>query len=130
MVKFFRVLPKTEVAVHRCSIKKTAPKSFKKFTIKQVCRSLFLNKLAGLLPIIFESLLYRHFSLNFAKKFTALFSQSTSGRVLLLNILLFTESTSAPKCYTWLVFFLISFKHFQSNNKDCLLVAFLEFLDN
>ena len=130
MVKFFRALPKTEVAVHRCSIKKTIPKSFKEFTGKHLCSSLFLNKLAGLLPTIFLSLLYRHFSLNFDKKYTALFSQSTSGRLLLLNILLFTESTSAPKCYTWPVVFQISFKHFQSNNRDCLLVAFLDFLDN
>ena len=131
MVKFFRVLPKAQVAVHKCSIKKTIPKSFKKFTRKHVCKSLFLNKLAGLLPTIFLSLLYRHFSLNFAKKFTALFSQSTSERLLLLNILLSTESTWAPKCYTWPVFFfLISFNHLQSNNRDRLHVAFLEFLDN
>ena len=85
--------------------KKTIPKSFKKFTRKYVCRSLFLNKLAGLLPTISLSLMYSNFSLNFAKNFTALFSQSTSGRLLLLNILLFTESTSAPKCYTWPVLF-------------------------
>ena len=46
--------------------------------------------------------------------FTAHFSQSISGQLLLLNILLFAESTSAPKCYYRPDFFLISFKHFQN----------------
>ena len=48
-----------------------------------------------------------------SKYFTLLFSQSTSGWLLLLHILLFAESISAPKCYSRPGFF-ISFKHLWS----------------
>ena len=34
----------------RCSIKKNGLKNFSKFTVKQLCQSLFLNKVAGLRP--------------------------------------------------------------------------------
>ena len=44
------------------------------------------------------------FSCEFAKHFTAPFSQSTSGWLLLLNIVLFAGSTSASKCYCQLFF--------------------------
>ena len=57
-----------------------------------------------------------------SKYFTAHFSQGTSGWLLVLHILLFAESTSAPKCYSRPGFF-ISFKHFRGNNVDHLRVA-------
>ena len=41
MVKLSRFLPKTEVSVHRCSIKKL-------FTGKHICKSLFLSNVADL----------------------------------------------------------------------------------
>ena len=50
--------------------------------------------------LFLRSLLYRRLPVNLAKYF----SQSTSGRLLLINILLFTERTSARKCYSWPVF--------------------------
>ena len=63
---------------------------------------------------IFKPLLYKRFPVDPAKYFMALSSQSTSGRLLLLSIILFAESTSDPKCYYRPDFFLIFFKHFQS----------------
>ena len=57
-----------------------------------------------------------------SKYFTALFSQSTSGQLLLLHILLFAESTSAPKCYSRPVF-LFPLNIFRANNVDHLYVT-------
>ena len=64
--------------------------------------------------------------MSFAKCFTTLFSQSTSGLLLLLHILLFAESTSAPKCYSRPVFSLFPLNIFRANNMDHLHVAIPE----
>ena len=100
MVKLSRFLPKTEKAVHRCSIKVLLWRVLNN-SQETICKSLFFSSVAGLLLIKknLKSLLYRCFPVNFAKYFTALFSQSTSGWLLLLHILLFAESTLFPKCY-------------------------------
>ena len=57
-----------------------------------------------------------------SKYFTALFSQRTSGRLLLLHILLFAESISAPNI-TVDLFFLFPLNIFIINNVDYLHVA-------
>ena len=57
-----------------------------------------------------------------SKYFTALFSQRTSGRLLLLHILLFAESISAPNI-TLDLFFLFPLNIFIVNNVDYLHVA-------
>ena len=116
MVKFFRFLPKIEVAIHRCPIKNSF-NSFKKFIGEHICRSLFLNKVAGLLPTTFlkKVLLYRCFPANFVKCFTAIFRRAPPGDCFYFGtafILLFAELTSALKCYYRPVFFFL--KQFQS----------------
>ena len=58
-----------------------------------------------------------------SKYFMALFSQSTFGRLLLLHILLFAESTSALKYYSRPGFFLFPLNIFRANNVDHWLVA-------
>ena len=80
--------------------KKTVRKSFKRFIGKHICRNLFLNKVAGLLPTIFffKNVLYRNFHVNFAKYFTALFLQSTSGRLLMLRKT-FAQTCSVKKVF-------------------------------
>ena len=125
MVKIFRFLPKTEVAVHRCSIKKMFRRVLINSQIKQICWSLFLNKVAGLLPrnLFLKILLYRSFPVNFAKYLTALFSQSASGLLLLLNILSLAVSTSPPKCYFRPIFFWFLLNVFRNNNVNRLHIA-------
>ena len=49
--------------------KKAVLKNFSKFTGKNLCRSLFFNKVAGLRPatLLKKGLCHRSFSVNFAK---------------------------------------------------------------
>ena len=60
----------------RCSIMKGILRNFAKFTGRQLCQSLFLNKFAGLW--------HSCFPVNFAKFLRTPFLQNTSGRLLLL----------------------------------------------
>ena len=55
-------------------------------------------------------------------KFGKYFSHITSGRLLLINILLLTKQISAPKCYCW-PGFLFPLNIFRDNNVDLLYVA-------
>ena len=50
-----------QAVVQRCFCKKGVPRNFAKFTGKQLCQSLFLNKVAGL------RLWHRSFPVNFEK---------------------------------------------------------------
>ena len=81
--------------------------------------------MAALIPInlFLKSLKYRRFPVNFAKYFTVLFSQSAPGRLLLLHILLFAESISAPKIFLSTWFYLFPLNIFRTNNVDHLHVA-------
>ena len=56
----------------RCSVRKGVLRNFAKFTGKNLCQSLFFNKVAGLC-----------FPVNFANFLRTPFRQNTSGRLLL-----------------------------------------------
>ena len=61
---------KSSRSSHRkCSVKKGALRNFAKFTGKQLCQSLFFNKVAGLRPatLLKKRLWHRCFPVNFAK---------------------------------------------------------------
>ena len=79
----------------KCSIKKGVFKNFVKFTGIHLCQSLFFNKVAGLKPVTLlkKRPWHRHFALNFAKFFKNIFSQNTSGRLLLHTTKTFTIIT-------------------------------------
>ena len=65
----------------RCSVRKGVLRNFAKVTEKQLCHSLFLNKVAGLraVTLLKKRLWYRCFLVNFAKFSTTSFLQNTSG---------------------------------------------------
>ena len=78
---------------------KNVLKNFAKFTIKHLCQSLLLNKVAGLMPVTLlkKRLCHRCFPVNFAKFLRTPFSQNTSERLLLglvLQALEFLNSKS------------------------------------
>ena len=81
--------------------------------------------MAGALPLnlFLKILLCRRFPVNFAKYSTASFSPSTSGRLLLLHILLFAASISVTKCYSRPGFFLFPLNIFKANNVDHFHIA-------
>ena len=70
-----------------CSIKKGDLKNFAKFTGKQLCQSLFLNK--GLRPatLLKKRLWHKCLPVNFAKFTRTPFLQNISGRLLLVTFL-------------------------------------------
>ena len=70
----------------RCSIKKGVLENFTKFTGKHLCQSLFFKKVAGLRPVnlLKRRLWHWCFPVNFAKFSRTPFSQSTSGRLILV----------------------------------------------
>ena len=80
----------------RCSLKKGVPKNFAKFTGKHLYQSFFFNKVAGLRPAtLSEKRLWRRcFPVNIAKLLKTLFLQNTSGRLLLLNIKIYSPEVS------------------------------------
>ena len=130
MVKFFRFLPKVEVAVRRVFDKKTVWNSFKKFIGKHICRSLLLNKVAGLLPTIFWKYSpVQTFSCEFRQMLYGNFSQSTSGRLILLCDCFYPFVRwidLCPKMLPSTSFFLwFPLSIFRANNVDHLHVAFL-----
>ena len=51
----------------RCSIKKGVPRNFTKFIGKQLCQSLFFNKVAGPATLLKKRLWHTCFPVNFAK---------------------------------------------------------------
>ena len=69
----------------RCSIIKGFLRNSAKFTGRQLCQSLFFNKVAGLGPptLLKKRLLHRCFPVNFAKFLRIPFLRNTSGRRLL-----------------------------------------------
>ena len=69
----------TEAIVWRYSVGKGVLKSFIKFTGKQLCKSLFSNKVAGLRPetLSKKRLWHRCFPVNFAKLLRTTFFYST-----------------------------------------------------
>ena len=82
-----------------CSIKKGVLKSLAKFTGKNLCQSLFFNKVAGLklATLLKKRLCYSYLLVNFAKFLRIHFLQNTSGR-LLLNVLF---TCNLPCAFTW-----------------------------
>ena len=69
--------------------KKDVLKNFAKLTGKQLCHSLFLNKVAGLrsATLLKKRLWHRCFPLNFAKFLRTPFLQNTPKRLLLFTVL-------------------------------------------
>ena len=69
----------------RCSVKKDVLKNFAKSTGKQLCQSLFFNKVTGLrsATLLKKRLWHRCFAVNFARPLRTPFERNTSGRVLL-----------------------------------------------
>ena len=65
--------------------KKGVLTNFTKFTGKDLCQSLFFNKVAGLSPatLLKKRLWYRCFHVNFAELLRTRFLQNTSGRLFL-----------------------------------------------
>ena len=59
----------SEAVLRRCSIKIDVLRNFAKFTGKQLCQSLFFNKIAGLSPssLFKKRLWHRCFPVNFEK---------------------------------------------------------------
>ena len=69
----------------RCSIEKSVLKNFAKITGKQLCQSLFFNKVTGLrTAILFKKRLWkRYFPVHFSKFSKTPFLQNTSWQLLL-----------------------------------------------
>ena len=80
--------------------KKDILRNFAKFTGKQLCQSLFLNKVASLRPatLLKKSLWHRCFPLNFSKFLRTLFF-TEHLRWLLFWWIVFTSLTSFLKSY-------------------------------
>ena len=74
-----------EAVMQRCSTKKSVLRNFTKITVKHLCQSLFLNKVAGLSPatLLKKKLWHRCFPMSFAKLLRKPFSQNTNGWLLL-----------------------------------------------
>ena len=72
----------------RCHIRKGVLRNFVKFTGKHLCRSLFLNKVAGLSPatLIKRDSGHRCFPVNLTKFLRTTLLQNTSGRLLLEGV--------------------------------------------
>ena len=89
----------------RCSMKKGVLRNFTKFTGKQLCQSLFFNKVAGLRPatLLKKRLWHSCFPVNFVKFLRTPFLQNTSGRLLpyisFYLSLVFMFSTLFPQPY-------------------------------
>ena len=68
----------------RCSVRKGVPRNFAKFTGKNLCQSLFFNKVAGRpATLLKKRLWHRFFPVNLAKFLRTLFLQNTPGWLLL-----------------------------------------------
>ena len=69
----------------RCSFKNGVLRNFTKFAGKDLCQSLFFNKVVGLSPatLLNKRLWHKCFPVNFAKFLRTTFLQNTSGRLLL-----------------------------------------------
>ena len=81
----------------RCPVRKGVLRNFAKFTGKQLCQSLFLNKVAGLrtATLLKKRLMHRCFPVNFAKFLRTPSLENTSRRLLLniIAILIITSKT-------------------------------------
>ena len=69
-------------------MKKGVLRDFTKFTGKDLCQSLFFNKVAGLTPATLLKKRHWHwcFPVNFVKFLRTPFLQNTSGRLLLISV--------------------------------------------
>ena len=65
----------------RCSVRKGVLRNFTKFTSKNLCQSLFFNKVVGLRPatLFKKRLQHRCFPVNLVKFLRTSFLQNTSG---------------------------------------------------
>ena len=70
----------------RCSVRKGVLRNLAKFTGKDLCQSLFFNKVSGLRPatLLKKRLWHRYFPVNFVKFLRISFLRNTSGRLLLV----------------------------------------------
>ena len=85
-VKFLRAVNLKNINHRRCSLRKGVLRNFAKFIWKHLCQSFFVTKVTGLRPAILlkKRFWHRCFPVNFAKFWRALFTQNTSGRLLLI----------------------------------------------
>ena len=94
---FHRPLPRIYRSSHRrCSVRKGVFSNFAKSTGRQLCQSLFFNKVTGLSPatLLKNRLRHRCFPVNFTKFLRIPFLQNTSGRLLLDSQNLITTFSS------------------------------------
>ena len=75
----------TEAVAQRFSVREGVLRNFAKFARNHLYQSLFFNKVAGLRPatLLKKLLWHRCFPVSFAKFLRTVFSQNTSGRLLL-----------------------------------------------
>ena len=67
-------------------MKKGVFRNFSKFAGKHLCKSLFLNKVAGPVTLLLKKLWHKSFPLNFVKFLRTPFLQNTSGGLLLKRL--------------------------------------------
>ena len=69
IAKFLRTLISTEAGAQRCSMKKGVPRNFARFAGKNLCQSVFFNKVADLRPatLLKKRLWHRRFPVSFTK---------------------------------------------------------------
>ena len=98
------------------SMKKGGLGNFTKFTGKNLCQSLFFNKVAGLCPatLLKKRLWHRCFPVNFVKFPRTFILQNTSGRLLL----------SSNQCYILLSLQLVDGLFFLITDKALSFVTF------
>ena len=117
------------VKVSKYWLEKSVLRSFKNFTEKYLCMSLFLNRVAGLQPATFlKKSSCTGVFLQVQSNNSECLSCKTCPGVLLLNILLFITSTTPTKCYHWSCFFCFTLNIFRAITKDCLRIAVSESL--
>ena len=96
---------------------KSVLKDFVKFTGKHLCRSLFLNEVAGLRPAtsLKNRLLHICFTVNFAKCLRTPFLRNTSGRLLLKTHMITTSFTKRYFQYShyYKVSIVLHYRHFR-----------------
>ena len=103
----------------RCCVRKGVLRSFAKFTRKNLCQSLFLNKVAGLIPatLLKKRLWCRYFSINSAKFLRIPFLQNTSARLLQFLKYLTFRKAFKWKCgvilFAWRKTYYLQYCHFE-----------------
>ena len=105
--------------------KKAVLKSLEKFTRRHICKSLFLNNMADLLPInlFYKSLLYRRFRVNFAIFSRHLFRRAPLGYCFYCISFCSLRRPQPLNGTLDLFFCLFPLNIFRANNVDHLHVA-------